>query len=141
MTLIKGSKANSAANAVLRWVTHQRLNDPNYLSRIVFSYPRIKQEGISKWTDGSALLAAATSIARNPESRREHIREPKTYDYEHSIPSIVVWLHGIVDIEYHVSRKNMERLLAVGCIVFQRNKRGFFVRIPFGSPLYHGQPH
>ena len=38
--------------------------------------------------------------------------------------------------------RNMESLLEVGCGVFQQDRRRrFFVRIPYDSPLYHGDPY
>lgn len=139
--LIRGERANRAVKSTLNWIKDQRATSPDNFNRVVFSFPRIQQEGVEGLRDGSGLLAAATVIARDPDSRLDHVREPKIYGDEHSIPSVVVWLNGIRDLEYYVSRQNMERLLEVGCAVFQQHRRrGVFVRIPFNSPLYHGEP-
>ena len=42
-------------------------------------------------------------------------------------------MDSIVDVEYHVSRANMERLLKVGCLVIQPYKNGkkYSIRVPF----------
>ena len=50
-------------------------------------------------------------------------------------------MSGIKDVEYHVSRKNWERLLRLGIAVIQHDRNGFFVLIALNSPMYHGQPY
>ena len=140
--MIRGSEANQTVEELLRRIKHQRSLSLNNLDRVAFCFPRIQQEGAEGWQYGSAFLAAAAVIARDPDARLSHVRKPKIYGDKYSIPSVVVWLNGIEDVEYHVSRQNMESLLEVGCAVFQHHRRrGIFVRIPFNSSLYHGEPY
>ena len=109
--LIRGSEANQAVEELLRWIKHQRSMSPNNLDRVAFCFPRIQQEGAEGWQGGSVFLAAAVVTARDPDARLSHVCKPKIYGDKHSIPSVVVWLNGIEDIEYYVSRQNLERLL------------------------------
>ena len=132
---------NAAVDAVIENVQALRLNNPNYLDRIVFCFPRIKGDMDDDWTEASPHVAAASAIARHPETAREQPPPVKPISHSHPIPSMIVRLSGIKDVEYHVSRKNWERLLRLGIAVIQRDRNGFFVRIPLNSPMYHGQPY
>ena len=138
--MITGAEANAAVEFQITWITSQRLNDPTHLERILFAFPRVKLMWSESWQPASPLIAAATGIMRDPGSRREHVREPKTLGIGHPIPSRIVYLSGVTDVEYKVSKHNMERLLNVGCLVIQMVKGRAHVRIPFNSPAYHGQP-
>lgn len=135
-----GVSANNAVEAMVSEIEAQRLSHPSYLDRIVFSFPRVMMDESGKWRDGSPFLAAAAVVARNPETRVNKGVDLRYYGVGHKIPSVIVPLEGIEDVEYHVSRSNMEMLLSVGCVVFQRYKKGFGVRIPLGHPLLTGQP-
>ena len=132
---------NAAVDAVIENVQALRLNNPNYLDRIVFCFPRIKGDMDDDWTEASPHVAAASAIARHPETAREQPPPVKPISHSHPIPSMIVRLSGIKDVEYRVSRKNWERLLRLGIAVIQRDRNGFFVRIPLNSPMYHGQPY
>ena len=103
--MIRGGEANRAVRSTLHRIRRQRSLSPDNLGRIAFSFPRIQQEGVEGWRDGSAFLVAAAAIARDPHVRLSHVREPKIYGDKHSIPSVMVWLNGIEDLEYHVSRQ------------------------------------
>ena len=139
--MIRGREANQAVEESIGWIKSQRSGHPNNLDRIVFVFPRVKLQRVEGWQDGTALMMAAAAIARNPDKRRCHVPEPKYYGPEHGIPSYFVWLSGIEDLEYHVSKKNLQRLLEVGCAVFQRSgSRKVGVRIPLKNPLFHGAP-
>ena len=107
----------------------------------MYCFPRVKTvvDG-DRWVDGSAFLAAAAAIMREPETRVNKDVPLKWYDGKHSIPSAIIPLEGITDIEYHVSSRNMESLLSVGGIVFQKYLKGFGVRIPMSHPMHTGQP-
>ena len=132
---------NAAVDAIIENVQAMRLNNPDYLDRIVFCFPRIKSDMDDNWTNASPHVAAASTIARQPETAREQPPPVKPISHRHPIPSVIVRLSSIKDVEYHVSRKNWERLLRLGVAVIQHDRNGFFVRIPLNSPLYHGQPY
>ena len=137
--MIKGAEANRAAENALANIRNTRRTHDG-LDRIVFCFPKVKIVGAGEYKDGSALAVSAAAIARNPSTRVDRTVLIKHYGKEHSIPSCIVPLQGIADVEYHVSRQNMERLLKVGCIVFQKYKKGFGMRIPYDSPSYSGKP-
>ncbi len=132
--MIKGKKANEAVDAALDRIITARQSSANGLDRLLFVFPRVRTTWDKEWKDGSPVVAAAVAIARDPSSRVDSVPEPVTYNLNHSIPSRLVLLDSIVDVEYHVSRANMERLLKVGCLVIQSYKRGkkYSVRIPLG---------
>ena len=132
---------NAAVDSTIEYVQAMRLNNPNYLDRIVFCFPRVKGDMDDDWQDASAHIAAASAIARQPETAREQPPPVKAVSHRHPIPSVIVRLSGIKDVEYHGSRKNWARLLRLGIAVIQRDRDGFFVRIPLSSPMYHGQPY
>ena len=131
--MIKGKKANEAVDAVLNRIVAARQSNANGLDRLLFAFPRIRTTHGGEWKDGTAVVVAAVAIARDPFVRVESVPEPVTYGQNHTIPSRLVLIDSIVDVEYHVSRANMERLLKVGCLVIQPYKRGkkFSVRVPF----------
>lgn len=139
-TVNKGPLASKAVDCAICQIMALRLNNPYHLDRIVFCFPRVISEPFNEWQDGSPYLAGVVDIARNPENPVYEDIPIKHYADTHSIPSLIVPVNGIRDVEYHVSRQNMERLLAVGCIVFQPYRKGFGVRIPRGHPLLSGQP-
>ena len=132
---------NSAVDSVIENVQAMRLNNSNFLDRIVFCFPRVKSDLDDQWADASPHVAAASAIARQPEIAREQPPPVKSISHGHPIPSAIVRLSGITDVEYYVSRKNWERLLRLGIVVIQRDRNGFFVRIPLNNPMYHGQPY
>ena len=134
-------RANQVVDAVIENISVMRLDDPQQLDRIVFCFPRIRTQGGNHWADSSPFSAAACAIARDPGSAVTQPAPIKRIGAGHAIPSVIVRLAGIEAVEHHVSRKNMERLLSVGCVVIQGDRKGFFVRIPYNSPLYHGQPY
>lgn len=136
----KGVAASRAVDVAVSEVENLRLNDPSHLDRIVFCFPRVMMDGSDRWGDGSGFMAAAAAIARNPETRINKDVPLRHYKAGHKIPSVVVPLEGIVDVEYHVSRASMVRLLSVGCVVFQRYRKGFGVRIPYAHPMLTGEP-
>ena len=135
------NRANQAVDAVIDNITTMRLGDPSRLDRIVFCFPRVRTEWSDNWTDSSPLLAATCAVARNPGTAVKQPPPIKNIGLGHAIPSVIVRLTGVEATEHHVSRKNMERLLSVGCVVIQKDRKGFFVRIPYNSPAYHGQPY
>lgn len=132
--MIKGQRANEAVDAVIGRIITARENSAGGLDRLMFTFPKIRTTPSGEWKEGTAVVVAAIAIARDPSVRVESAPEPVTYGQEHSIPSRLVLIEGVADVEYHVSRANMERLLNVGCLVIQPYKRGkeFSVRIPFG---------
>ena len=138
----KGQLADTAVDEAISRISAARLSHPSYLDHTVFSFPRVLTNfDEDKWTGGSIFLAAAASVARNPENRMNRGVPLRWYDEKHSIPSVIVPLSGIRDVEYHVSRRNILRLLSVGCIVFQKYRKGFGVRIPTSSPILTGEPY
>ena len=138
----RGQMANAAVDEAISRISAARLSHPSYLDHIVFAFPRVLTDFAGdKWSGGSVFLAAAATIARNPENRVNKGVPLRWYDEKHSIPSVIIPLNGVRDVEYHVSRRNIERLLSVGCIVFQKYPRGFGVRIPSSSPMLTGQPY
>ena len=138
--MIKGPLANKAVDIAISQIRTLRLKSPSNLDRIVFCFPRVLRDYYDGWQDGTPLLAGMVDVMRNPENPGYKDIPIKRYDDTHSIPSVIVPLYGIKDVEYHVSRRNLERLLSVGCIVFQPYRKGFGVRIPSGYPLLTGQP-
>ena len=137
--MIGGADANRAVEETIRNIRKTRQADDG-LDRIIFCFPRVKQVGYSEYKDGAVFAVSAAAIARNPSSRVNDTVRIAHYGEGHPIPSCFVPLQGIADVEYHVSRQNMERLLRVGCIVFQKYKRVFGMRIPYDSPSYSGKP-
>ena len=138
----RGQMANAAVDQTISHIETARLSSASYLGRIVFCFPRVLTDfDEDRWADGSPFLAAAASIARNPDNRMNQDVPLRWYDAKHSIPSVIVPLNGIRDVKYHVSRRNIERLLLVGCIVFQKYRKGFGVRIPTSSPMLTDQPY
>lgn len=135
------SMTNEAVDRVIENVQAMRLAHENHLDRIVFCFPRVKGEFGDHWQDASPYVAAASAVARQPEAATVQPPPVKYLPPGHPIPSIIVRLTGIKDIEYYVSRKNWERLLRSGFAVIQQDRDGFYVRIPLNSPLYHGQPY
>ena len=121
-------------------INDMRLRHPTRLSRIIFSFPRVLMDGSDHWIGSAPLVAAATGIARNPTKSVTQPPPIKKIGYAHPIPSMIIRFNGVRDAEYHVSRQSMERLLSVGCIAIQRDRNGFFARIPYSSPAYHGKP-
>ena len=136
----KGVTANRAADVTVARIETMRMNDDSYLDRVVFCFPRVKSTYDNRWSGGSAFIAGAAAVALNPEERVNKETPLRYYEVGHPIPSVFVPLNGIVDVEYHVSRKNLERLLSVGCLVFTPYKKGFGVRIPYGHPVLTKQP-
>ena len=133
--------ASQAVDAVIENITIMRLEDPTKLGRLVFCFPRIRMQGAKHWGPSSLFVAAACAVARDPSSAVTQPAPIKRIGPGHPMPSLIVRLAGIEAVEYHVSKKNMERLLFVGCVVIQSDHKGFFVRIPYNSPLYHGKPY
>lgn len=132
---------NAAVDSAIENIVSRRLNHPDLLDRIVFCFPRVKGDLDDHWRSASPIVAAACAIARAPETA---VRQPppiKYLSHGHPVPSAIVRLDGIAEVEYYVSRKNWERLLRCGCAVIQSDSKGFFTRIPFDSPIYHGQPY
>jgi len=135
----QGAVANAAVEETVKHIESMRLNHSTHMSRAVFCFPRVKNRD-GEWMDGAPYVAGAAIVARDPDKRVNKEVPLKYYNEGHSIPSVIIPLEGIQDVEYKVSRNNMESLLSVGCIVFQRYRKGFGVRIPFGHPLLTGQP-
>ena len=140
--MTQNNRANHAVESAIADILAQRSRYPSQARCVAFCFPRIKLESNDGWLPPTPLVAAAAVVARNP-TRPSSTWFPsfKEFGREHSIPSVVVRLNGVTSVEYHVSRHNMERLLRVGCAVVQRDKKGFYVRIPFDSPMYHGMPY
>ena len=137
--MIRGGEANRAVeNAIHNIRNMHKAHDG--LDRITFCFPKVKMVGNSEYKDGSALAISAAVIARDPNKRVDKTTPITYYGKEHPIPSRFVPLQGIADVEYHVSKLNMKDLLRVGCIVFQRYKKGFGMRIPYDSRSYSGKP-
>ena len=136
--MIRGAEANRAVENAIR-NTREIRKAHDGLDRIIFCFPKVRMVGNSEYKDGSALAVSAAVIARDPNTRVDKTTPIAHYGKEHPIPSCFVPLQGIADVEYHVSKQNMERLLRVGCIVFQRYRKGFGVRIPYDSPSYSGK--
>ena len=139
--MLQSNRANQAVESTIAYIEAMRLNDSNYLSRIVFCFPRVKFEESDKWQDASPLVAAATAIVRNPEKAVIQPPPIKIFGPGHKLPSVIVGLNGITAVEYHASRRNLERLLSIGCVVIQKDRKGFSIRIPFNNPMYNGTPH
>ena len=137
--MIRGADANRAVEETIRNIRKMRQTHDG-LDRIISCFPRVKKVGESKYKDGAAFAVSAAAIARNPSTRVNKAVRIAHYGEGHPIPSRFVPLQGIADVEYHVSKQNMECLLKVGCIVFQKHKKGFGVRIPYDSPSYSGKP-
>ena len=140
--MIKGPRATAAAESAAAYVNQARVNGPNLLHRLVFSFPRVKIDGVNGWTSASPTMAGVAAALRNPAKDWNIApRKPKIYGPGHPIPSIMVPLNGIRDVEFYVSRRSLELLLSVGCLVIQMNKKKHgFVRVPLNSPLITGEP-
>lgn len=138
--MIVGTEADVAVDRAIAWVRHQRLNNPITHGRVMVAFPRVKVNRSDDWQDPGAKIAAAVAIMRDPSCRHDRVLEPKDIGVGHPIPSRIVYLNGVTDVEYKVSKHNLERLLKVGCLVIQVSKGRAFVRIPFDSPAYHGRP-
>ena len=140
--MIKGPRATAAAESAAAYVNQARMNGPNLLHRLVFAFPRVKIHGVSGWTSSSPTMAGVAAALRDPAKDWNIApRKPKIYGPGHSIPSIMVPLNGIRDVEFYVSRRSLELLLSVGCLVIQVNKKKQgFVRVPLNSPLITGEP-
>lgn len=140
--MIRGQAAVAAAEWTIAWATNQRLSDKNLQSRVTIAFPRVKIAGLNGWQPPSPTLAGAVAGLFNPNSRPAHTPPPKYYGPEHGIPSVIVYLNGVEDVEYYVSKHYMMRLLNVGCMVIQKNRRGQgYVRIPLESPPITGEPY
>ena len=137
--MIRGADANKAVAETIRNIRKMRKAHDG-LDRIIFCFPKVKKVGDREYRDGSTFAVSAAAIARDPCKRVNKTVRVAHYGEGHPIPSCFVPLQGIADVEYHVSKQNMERLLKVGCIVFQKHKKGFGVRIPYDSPTYSGKP-
>ena len=139
---VKGAIADEAVDWVVEFINRERLAMPNLLNRTVFVFPRVRtsSEDESGWKDPTMVAAPVASIARNPSSSVTQPAPLREWNREHPIPSVSVWLNGITDVEYHVSRRNFERLLQVGCITIRPSRRRFEMRIPWGNPLLTQQP-
>ena len=139
---VSGAIADKAVDWVVETVNRERLAVPNFLSRTVFVFPRVRTspEDKSGWKDPTMVAAPAAAIALDPSSSVTQPAPLREWNREHPIPSVSVWLNGITDVEYHVSRKNFERLLRVGCITIRPSGRHFEMRIPWSNPLLTQQP-
>ncbi len=137
--MIRGADANRAVEETISNIRKMRKAHDG-LDRIIFCFPKVKKVGDLEYRDGSIFAVSAAAIARDPSKRVNKTVRIAHYGEGHPIPSCFVPLQGIADVEYHVSKQNMERLLKVGCIVFQKYKKGFGVRIPYDSPTYSGKP-
>lgn len=135
----KGAIASRAVDITVSNIENLRMNDPNYLDRVTFCFPRVLTNR-GEWADGSVYVATAATVALNPEKRVDKETPLRYYEVGHKIPSVFVPLNGIEDVEYHVSRRNLERLLSVGCLVFTPYRKGFGVRIPYGHPVLTKRP-
>ena len=125
--MIRGVAASDAVDQTIAYIESLRIKGPNYLGNVIFCFPRIKMDYDDRWTDASPFLAGVAGGLHNPESNLEDVTY---YGEGYTMPSVVVPLSGIRDVEYQVSRQNMFRLLRVGCIVIRPNGNGFAVRIP-----------
>ena len=140
--MIKGPRATAAAESAAAYVDQARMNGPNFLHRLVVSLPRVKTDGVDSWTSASATMAGVAGALRNPaKDWNVAPRKPKIYGPGHTIPSIIVPLNGIRDVEFYVSRRSLKLLLSVGCLVIQMDKKKQgFVRVPLNSPIITGNP-
>ena len=137
--MIRGADASRAVEETIRNIRSMRKVHGG-LDRLIFCFPKVKRVGDSEYKDGTAFAVSAAAIARNPSSRVDDTVRIAHFGEGHPIPSCFVPLQGIADVEHHVSKKNMERLLRIGCIVFQKYEKGFGMRIPYDNPTYSGKP-
>ena len=108
----RGADANRAVEETIRNIRKMRQAHDG-LDRIIFCFPRVKQVGDSEYKDGVPFAVAAAAIARDPSSRVNDTVRIAHYGEGHPIPSCFVPLQGISDVEYHVSKQDMERLFHV----------------------------
>ena len=126
--MIKGQKAEEAAKHLIESIRLQRLQHPTGLSSLYYSFPRIKLTGNADWFPASVIVVSSIAAIMSP-------KDPPTVRVKdlttHPIPSYMVTITGVMDLEYHVSKYNMEQLLSVQCIVITPSKRDSVnVRIP-----------
>ena len=136
------NRDNEAIEQVIEEIVAARKAGPNGFDRIVFCFPRVRvSSDESTWMPPSIVIGSAVAIASRPEHAKVQPPPIKKYNSRHSIPSAVVTLSDVTDVEYHVSRANMKRLLRVGCAVVRNGGgRRFEVRIPYRSPMLTNQP-
>ena len=89
--MILGEEADAAVDDTIAWTAHQRLSNPTDHDRIIVAFPRIKVMWSDEWQPSSPKIAAAIAIMRDPDTRHNHVREPKTYPDGYSIPSRIVY--------------------------------------------------
>ena len=135
----RGQLADTAVGEAISRISAARLRHPSYLDHTVFAFPRVLTNfDEDRWTGGSVFLAAAASVALNPENRMNKGVPLRWYDEKHSIPSVIVPLSGIRDVEYHVSRRNILRLLSVGCICVSEISQGIWSADTYKQPNVDG---
>ena len=135
------NRSDRAVESAIASIQAQRSRRPPEAGCVAFCFPRIRLEPNDGWLPSTPLVASAAVFSRNPTRTSAWFHSVKEFGKGHPIPSAIVRLNGVTAVEHHVSRHNMERLLHVGCAVVQRDKKGFYVRIPFDSPMYHGVPY
>ena len=96
----KGELANRAVDFTISYIDSLRSNHESYLGRIVFCFPRVRTNYDTGWVGGGASAIAAGVIARDPQSRTNQDVPLRYYNKGHSIPSVIVPLNGIEDVEY-----------------------------------------
>lgn len=126
--MIRGRKANEAAERLIESLRQQRSQHPSGMHRGYFAFPQIKMVGEADWCSASIIVVSSIGAVISP-------KDPpavKVKDLsKHPIPSYIVTIPGVEDFEYHVSKHNMEELLKVQCIVITPYKREQAnVRIP-----------
>ncbi len=137
--MIRGAVANRAVESAIGYIRKMR-EAHDGLDRLVFCFPKKKMAKDSEFRDGSGIAVSAAAIARNQNTMVDKTTPVTHYGKEHSIASCFVPLKSIADVEVHVSKYNVKRLLEVGCIVFQRYEKMFGMRIPYDSPAFSGKP-
>ena len=126
--MIKGQKAEEAAYRLIESIRWQRLQHPTGLSSGYFSFPRIKLTGDADWFPASIVVTSSIAAVMSPKDPPAVKVKDLT---KHPIPSYMVTIAGVEDLEYHVSKYNMEQLLRVQCIVITPSKHlSANVRIP-----------
>lgn len=126
--MIRGRKANEAAEHQIESIRQQRSQHPSGLHRGYFAFPRIKLAGEADWYPASIVVASSIGAVLSP-------KDPPAVRVKdlskHPIPSYIVTIPGVEDFEYQVSKHNMEELLKVQCIVITPYKQDQAnVRIP-----------
>ena len=95
------------------------------LSHVIFAFPQVKTETDETWRDPSPFIAGCMGAAENS-------RHPEQKNLPYAV-------RGIAQIEFNVTKTQINRLMKVGVFTIYRHKSGFRITLPPEVRGIHGK--